>query len=124
MIRRSSRAEIEASVTPSRTASRRPCADVVIANRTEEEGYEAARELEAETGADALAVPTDVRNEDDVRAMVDETVAEFGGVDVLVNNAGMSVKRPAEEKPVDEFRNTLEVNLGGAFLCAKHAVWR
>ena len=96
-------------------------AEVVIANRNEEAGREAARELEAETGADAMAVPTDVSDEDDVRAMVDATVEEFGGVDVLVNNAGMSVKRPAEEKPVDEFRRTLEVNLVGAFLCSKYA---
>lgn len=96
-------------------------ANVVVANRTAEEGYEAARDLEAETGTDALAVPTDVSDEDDVRNLVDETVEAFGGIDVLVNNAGMSIKRPAEEKPVAEFRQTLEVNLVGAFLCSKYA---
>ncbi len=65
-------------------------ARVVIANRTRKTGEEVAAEIEEEfgaAGARALYVETDVSREESVRAMVDATVTELGGVDVLVNNA-------------------------------------
>jgi len=65
-------------------------ARVVIANRTEKTGEDAAAAIErdfGERGAKSLYVKTDVADEDSVRAMVDSTVAAFGRVDVLVNNA-------------------------------------
>jgi len=96
-------------------------ANVVIANRSADEGEAAARELADATGVEAQAVPTDVSDEGDVEALVAATVERFGGVDVLVNNAGIAIHTPAEEKPVEDFRKTLEINLTGAFLCAKYA---
>jgi NAD(P)-dependent dehydrogenase (short-subunit alcohol dehydrogenase family) len=96
-------------------------ANVVIANRTADDGERAARELADETGVETAAVRTDVSEEADVRALVEATVDRFGGVDVLINNAGIAMHTPAEDKPVAEFRKTLEINLTGAFLCAKHA---
>jgi NAD(P)-dependent dehydrogenase (short-subunit alcohol dehydrogenase family) len=96
-------------------------ANVVIANRTADEGERAAREIADATGVETVAVPTDVSDEADVRTLVDATVERFGGVDVLVNNAGIAIHTPAEEKPVEDFRKTLEINLTGAFLCAKYA---
>jgi len=95
-------------------------ANVVIANRTAEAGREAAAEISEATGADTLAVPTDVSSEDEVEDLVTETVDEFGGVDVLVNNAGVVLTSPAEEKSAEQFRKTIDINLTGAFLCAKH----
>lgn len=96
-------------------------ANVVIANRTADEGERTAREIADATGVETVAVPTDVSDEADVRTLVDATVERFGGVDVLVNNAGIAIHTPAEEKPVEDFRKTLEINLTGAFLCAKYA---
>jgi NAD(P)-dependent dehydrogenase (short-subunit alcohol dehydrogenase family) len=96
-------------------------ASVVIANRSAESGREAAESVASETGAETLAVPTDVTDEAAVRDLVDEAVGEFGGVDVLVNNAGVALLTPAREKAVDEFRETLEINLVGAFTCSKYA---
>jgi NAD(P)-dependent dehydrogenase (short-subunit alcohol dehydrogenase family) len=96
-------------------------ANVAIANRTADEGERAARQITEATGVEAAAVPTDVSREADVQALVDATVERFGGVDVLINNAGIAIHTPAEEKPVEDFRKTLEINLTGAFLCAKYA---
>ncbi len=96
-------------------------ADVVIANRDADAGAAAADELAAATGAETLAVPVDVTDEAAVEAMVETTVAEFGDVDVLVNNAGITVNVPAEEMSLDDWHRVVEVNLTGAFLCAKHA---
>ncbi|MFC7020343.1 MULTISPECIES: SDR family NAD(P)-dependent oxidoreductase [Haloarcula] len=96
-------------------------ANVVIANRTAESGQAAAEEIADETGAETAAIPTDVTDEAEVQAMVEETVDRFGDVDVLVNNAGVAIHEPAEEKPLENWQKTLDINTTGAFICAKHA---
>jgi NAD(P)-dependent dehydrogenase (short-subunit alcohol dehydrogenase family) len=96
-------------------------ANVVIANRDAEAGQTAAAEIAEEAGVDTLAVETDVTSEDDVRAMVEATVAEFGGIDVLVNNAGITFHNSVEDKPVSEFQKTIDINLTGVYRCSKYA---
>jgi len=96
-------------------------ADVVVANRDADSGEAAAADIRETTGANALAVPVDVTDEAAVEALVEETVGAFGGLDVLVNNAGVSSTDPAEEMSAETFRSTLAVNTTGAFLCSKHA---
>ena len=69
---------------------------------------------------ETLAV--DVSREDDVKRMVETAVAHFGGIDLLVNNAGIEgVVAPIEEFPVDVFDRVLAVNVRGVFLGVKHA---
>lgn len=71
----------------------------------------------------ALAIECDVTNESAVRTAIEETVDIFGGLDCLVNNAGIAgPTAPVEEVAFDEFESTLRVNVGGAFLCTKYAV--
>jgi len=96
-------------------------ANVVIANRDAEHGKQAAEEIAEEFGAETLAVRTDVTDESDVEAMVEATVERFGDVDVLVNNAGIVHHNAIEDKSVEEFQDTLDVNLTGAYRCTKHA---
>ena len=62
-------------------------ADVVVSGRRDKQGQELAVELQA-FGAQAMFVRADVRNEDDVRNLVDQTVKRFGRLDIAVNNAG------------------------------------
>src|SRR6266849_2917221 len=66
-------------------------AKVVVAGRRDEAGNELAEELRS-LGSDAVFVNADVRKEDDVRALVDETVARFGRLDVAVNNAATEAR--------------------------------
>ncbi|MFC6725419.1 SDR family NAD(P)-dependent oxidoreductase, partial [Halobium palmae] len=80
-----------------------------------------AETIAAETGAETLAVPTDVTSEDDVAAMVEATVDRFGAIDVLVNNAGVVIHEAAEEMTLAEWNHVLGVNLTGTFLCSKYA---
>jgi NAD(P)-dependent dehydrogenase (short-subunit alcohol dehydrogenase family) len=70
-----------------------------------------------------LAVETDVTDEDSVRKSIEATVAEFGGLDCLVNNAGIAgPTAPVEAVERADFERTMAVNVTGPFLCVKHAV--
>ncbi|HEX2741501.1 MAG TPA: SDR family oxidoreductase, partial [Rubrobacter sp.] len=94
-----------------------------------ERGYRvAANDLDApegtldelrSTGAEALSVPGDVSDETVVRGMVEAVVDEFGRIDVVVNNAGISAIVPAEETTLEDWDRTLAVNLTGPFLMCR-----
>jgi glucose 1-dehydrogenase len=73
-------------------------------------------------GVRDVLVGGDVSREDDVREMVDKAVTELGGLDVLVNNAGIQISRHSDELSSDDFDKVLAVNLRGAFLCAREAI--
>jgi len=83
-----------------------------------------AAELEAvvRAGAAALAVAGDVSREEDVARLLAAHEGELGPCDVLVNNAGILERGLAEELPPERWRATLEVNLTGAFLCARAVI--
>jgi meso-butanediol dehydrogenase/(S,S)-butanediol dehydrogenase/diacetyl reductase len=74
------------------------------------------------TGAEAIAVPLDVRDEGQVQAAIARTIEAFGRIDILVNNAGIGyLMEPLLEVSRERWQAVLEVNLMGAFLCTKHA---
>ncbi len=86
---------------------------------------EALQQVATESGAGsrALAVPTDVTDEGAVVALFSETVARFGRLDLLFNNAGSNQARgPIEDLDYQAWRQVVDVNLNGMFLCAREAV--
>jgi 3-oxoacyl-[acyl-carrier protein] reductase len=97
-------------------------AAVVVADVDQPAGEHAAAEVVA-NGGRAIAVATDVRDEASVAAMVRAACDELGGIDVLVNNAGLHLGRFNETTtlPVDEWRRILDVNVIGAMVCAREA---
>jgi glucose 1-dehydrogenase len=88
---------------------------------TEEQVHACVNKVQREGVRDVL-VRGDVSNEDDVVRMVGEAVDGLGGIDVLVNNAGIQISRPTEELSSDDFDRVLAVNLRGAFMCAREAI--
>ncbi len=64
----------------------------------------------------------DVRNEADVRSLIERAVAEGGGLDIVVNNAGIGMVKPIVDVTEEEWSACLDTNLKGAFLAAKHAI--
>jgi glucose 1-dehydrogenase len=78
----------------------------------------------AQMGVRDVLVRGDVSKEDDVVAMVEATVDGLGGLDVLVNNAGIQISRPSRELSSADFDKVIAVNLRGAFLCAREAIKR
>jgi len=77
-----------------------------------------------QTGVRDVLVRGDVSEEEDVVAMLKSAFDGLGGLDVLVNNAGIQTSRPSHELSASEFDRVLAVNLRGAFLCAREAVKR
>jgi glucose 1-dehydrogenase len=75
-----------------------------------------------QTGVRDVLVQGDVSQEDDVQRMVAHAVSELGGIDVLVNNAGIQISRHSDELASADFDKVLAVNLRGAFLCAREAI--
>ena len=97
-------------------------ARVAVADRNLGLAGETMRQL-GDRGAEARLVACDVSDGAQVRAMVEEVVAEWGGVDVLVNNAGVpGTAAPADETAEEDFDRVIAVNLRGVFLCAKYAI--
>jgi glucose 1-dehydrogenase len=91
------------------------------ATETEEQVHACVAKVRQEGVRDVL-VGADVSNEDEVARMVAEAVEQLGGVDVLVNNAGIQISRPSHELSSADFDKVLAVNLRGAFLCAREAI--
>ena len=74
---------------------------------------------------DGVGITGDVSSEDDVRRLVDEAVAQCGGLDILVNNAGIYASlamRPFEQIPLDEWRQVMDVNVASMFLMSRAVV--
>ena len=100
-----------------------------VAGHVDALGYETAHSPDLEetvaeiraAGAEAFAMAADVRDEEQVAALVDETVERFGRLDVLVNNAGVFTGRPVTEQTEEEWDAAIDTNLKGPFLCSKHA---
>ena len=97
-------------------------AKVVVAGRRDEAGNALAKELRS-LGSEAEFIKSDVRKEDDVRALVDKTVARFGRLDVAVNNAGTEgTGGPITDQTAESYAATFDTNVLGVILSMKHEV--
>ena len=94
--------------------------DIVINYHTSQiEAYKLKEELVNTYSIQCMAIQADVSKEDEVDAMVSKIESKLGGVDVLINNAGIDLSNLFHLKNADEFRKTLDVNVVGAFNCSK-----
>ena len=96
-------------------------AAVSLAGRREDRLDEVAKRIE-EAGGRALAVPTDIADEAQASAFVQRTHAELGGLDVLVNNAGVMLLGPVAGADTGEWRQMIDVNLLGLLYCTHAAL--
>jgi 3-oxoacyl-[acyl-carrier protein] reductase len=97
-------------------------ASVVVNDLDADEAASTAEEV-ADAGGEAVAVPADVSEEEEVAAMVAEGTEAFGTIDVLVNNAGVGAAGPFLERDDDDrFRLNLDVHLWGSIHCTSHVV--
>jgi len=99
-------------------------ARVVVSARSEKEVASVGKRLERAHPGRVLARPCDVRSESDVDALFRAAEETFGGVDVLVNNAGVGLHKNLEEISLEEWNAVLETNVSGVFLCSRAAIPR
>jgi NAD(P)-dependent dehydrogenase (short-subunit alcohol dehydrogenase family) len=94
-------------------------AHVVILDMLEEQAQSIADAIKAAGGPEAMVVPCDITNPDDVQKAVNTAVERFGRVDVLVNNAGIMRNHYIVDFPLEDWQAVFKVNVEGTFLCTQ-----
>lgn len=95
-------------------------AKVVLAARSEDKLNDICRELSQFTRV--ISIKTDVSVEDDCRNLIEQTVSEFGRIDILINNAGISMRAMFRDLDLDVIRRLMDVNFWGTVYCTKYAL--
>ncbi|MDP7232848.1 MAG: glucose 1-dehydrogenase [Alphaproteobacteria bacterium] len=93
-------------------------AAILVAGRNDEKNAAAVATL-VESGSDAAAATADVTDETAVAAMVEAALSRWGRLNILVNNAGINIRKEPQELSLDEWRSVLDTNLTSAFLCSQ-----
>lgn len=96
-------------------------AKVVLAARNEEKINQEAKFIN-ENGGEAFAVKTDVSKEEDCKNLVNQTISNFGRIDVLVNNAGISMRALFKSLQLEVIKKLMDVNFWGTVYCTKYAL--
>ncbi len=92
---------------------------IVIAARNQKKTSEASQTIEKACGVRVLGLQVDVRHEEQIQSMVQQVLAAFGRIDILVNNSGINIRKFPHELEAEEWDEVLRVNLRSAFLCSK-----
>lgn len=96
-------------------------AKLAIGSRNAETCDRVARKIGEKTGASCLSVPIDVSKEDSVQGAFATIGDRFGGLDVLINSAGINVRAPIDECSLETFESVTDTNLKGTWLCCREA---
>jgi NAD(P)-dependent dehydrogenase (short-subunit alcohol dehydrogenase family) len=91
-------------------------AQVILADMNEELGKEVSQQLKR-----SVFIKTDVRKEEDVKNLIEQTITQFGRIDILINNAGKSDFKPLFELSLSEWDDVINTNLRSVFLCSREA---
>ncbi len=92
--------------------------DVIVASRNFDALKAVTKEIEAK-GKKSLAVSVDIVDEKQVSAMVEKVLKVFPHIDILVNSAGLAIRKPADTFPIDEWQKVMDINTRGTFLCCQ-----
>ena len=95
-------------------------ADVALVSRTQADLDAVAADIRGATGRRAVGIVADVTKDADIRAMVASVMAEFGQIDILINNAGIGGTTPVRDLDEAEWDRFMDLNLKGPVLCSKH----
>ena len=91
-------------------------ADVALADLRGEAARASAKQLRRDTGRNVIAIEADVTKQDQVEAMMEAVLREFGRLDIAFCNAGIAIHKPAEEMSLEDWQKVIDVNLTGVFL--------
>jgi NAD(P)-dependent dehydrogenase (short-subunit alcohol dehydrogenase family) len=94
-------------------------ADVAVCSRTAGEAAEVAAEIAQQTGRTVIGVEADVTDKASITAMVAQCDATFGKIDILINNAGVNVRKPTSEVTEEDWDSVVDITVKGSFLCSQ-----
>ncbi len=97
-------------------------ADVLLTSRHEEEARTAAKQIAHEFGHRAVAVEADVTSAADADRVASRAIAEFGKIDILINNAGLNIRGPIDELTYEEFQQVERTNVDGVWLTSRAVI--
>jgi NAD(P)-dependent dehydrogenase (short-subunit alcohol dehydrogenase family) len=97
-------------------------ANLVLVSRNQAEVEAAADEISRDYGVQAMGLQTDVTSQDQVQGVVDTCLEKFGKVDILINNAGINIRGPIDELSLEEFKQVMDINVNGVWLCARAVI--
>jgi len=97
-------------------------ADLLLVSRHLAEAEETAAQIAADFGHKAIGIEADVTNPEQVEQMTQRALSEFGKIDILINNAGVNIRGPIDELTFEEFKQVMDVNVNGMWLCTKAVV--
>jgi len=97
-------------------------ARLVVVSRKADEIEATAKQLAADYGQRVLPVVADVAKPEDAKRIAERALAEFGRIDILLNNAGINIRGPIEELTFEQFQQVQKVNVDGVWLCTQAVV--
>ena len=97
-------------------------ANVVLSSRNQAEVESVATRIQNEYGVKALGIQADVTSSEEVQALIDQTVEQFGKIDILINNAGINIRGPIDELSYEDFQAVQKINVDGIWLCSKAVI--
>ena len=94
-------------------------ARLMLVNRNADEGAKAADELSRDFGVQVVSFPADITDQAQTEAMVNKALDQFGQIDILINSAGINIRGAIDELTPDDFRQVMDVNVHGTWLCCR-----
>ena len=94
-------------------------ASIMLVNRNAEEGMQAAKILAEDFGVKTSSFSADISNQEQTESMVATTLQKFGGLDILINSAGINIRGPIDEISLKDFNQVMSINVTGTWLCSR-----
>ncbi|MCA9019294.1 MAG: SDR family oxidoreductase [Planctomycetaceae bacterium] len=97
-------------------------ADLLFISRNQDEVEATAAQIQSDYGNKVIGMAADVTDPEQVAAMTERAISEFGKIDILINNAGINIRGPIDEITLEEFQDVQNVNVTGPWLCVRSVV--